>query len=310
MSGVVVAPKGAAPKDGRPVVTWAHGTRGIADVCAPSRRRAVASEIPGITEMLAKGFTVVASDYEGLGTPGVHPYLVGDSEAHGVLDIARAAQHVKGAGASDNVIVSGHSQGGQAAIFAGEIAPVYAPDLKVAGIAAAAPATELDTMLPVASTLPDTLGFVVMGIVGFHAAYPDAQPASIFSSATVGDLGYVDKKCADDVMEHFATSPGDVIKQSPADVAPFPTLMAQNTPGTVTIQSPVFVAQGDKDRTIYKAFTDTFVQRACAHGDQIEYRTYDGTDHYTVRDASRTDLMTWMSDRFAGRPATSTCSAL
>ena len=37
VSGVVVAPTGPAPAGGRPVISWAHGTHGIADQCAPSR---------------------------------------------------------------------------------------------------------------------------------------------------------------------------------------------------------------------------------------------------------------------------------
>ena len=81
VSGVVVVPTTHAPKGGRTIVSWAHGTRGIADTCAPSRRSAVASEIPGIDELIGAGYVVAATDYEGLGTPGVHPYLVGDSEA-------------------------------------------------------------------------------------------------------------------------------------------------------------------------------------------------------------------------------------
>ena len=91
VSGVVVSPVGAAPSGGRPVLSWAHGTRGIADVCAPSRRTDWVQQLPAVRELIAQGFVVVATDYEGLGTAGVHPYLVGESEGRGVLDIVRAA---------------------------------------------------------------------------------------------------------------------------------------------------------------------------------------------------------------------------
>ncbi len=37
VSGSVSVPKGKPPKRGWPVITWDHGTTGIADVCAPSR---------------------------------------------------------------------------------------------------------------------------------------------------------------------------------------------------------------------------------------------------------------------------------
>ena len=71
---------------------------------------------------MSQGYVVVATDYEGLGTPGTHPYLVGESEAHGVLDIVKAAQQIRETGANDKTFVWGQSQGGQAALFAGEIA--------------------------------------------------------------------------------------------------------------------------------------------------------------------------------------------
>ena len=180
-------------------------------------------------------------------------------------------------------------------------------DLHVLGIAALAPATELTTMLPVASTLPDTVGFVVMGVIGFRAAYPDADPTPILAQPVAKDLGVVQHICADGVMKRFDTSPGDVIAHSPADVNPFPQLMQANTPAAVPMQYPMWVAQGDKDSTVLQPFTDTFVKRACAHGDTVIYRVFPGTDHYSVRDASRSDMISWMADRVAGRPAPSTC---
>src|SRR5947209_7209154 len=80
VSGVIVAPTGRAPAGGRPVVAWAHGTHGIADKCAPSRIRQWVKYMPGIRQLVDHGYVVAATDYEGLGTPGVHPYLMGDSE--------------------------------------------------------------------------------------------------------------------------------------------------------------------------------------------------------------------------------------
>ena len=92
VSGVVVAPTGAAPKGGRTVVTWAHGTTGLADQCAPSKSTDAATTIPFVDDLLHAGYVVTATDYEGLGTPGVHAYLVGQSEGRSVLDAARAAR--------------------------------------------------------------------------------------------------------------------------------------------------------------------------------------------------------------------------
>src|SRR5690349_15246867 len=94
VSGVVVVPTGAAPKGGRPVVTWAHGTAGLGDQCAPSKAADAAASLPFVKQLVDAGYVVAATDYEGLGTPGVHPYLVGESEGRSVLDAARAARAV------------------------------------------------------------------------------------------------------------------------------------------------------------------------------------------------------------------------
>src|SRR5258706_517777 len=109
--------------NGRPVISWAHGTHGIADQCAPSRRADMVSLLPSIGKVVSQGYVVVATDYEGLGTPGTHPYLVGVSEARGALDIVKAAQQIRETDANDKTFVWGQWQGGQAGLLAGEMKP-------------------------------------------------------------------------------------------------------------------------------------------------------------------------------------------
>jgi hypothetical protein len=99
VSGSVAVPTGKPPKGGWPVITWAHGTTGVADVCAPSRDFAGTPNPTGETYIngdlsawLAAGYAVLRTDYQGLGTPGKHPYLIGKAEGRGVLDIVQAAR--------------------------------------------------------------------------------------------------------------------------------------------------------------------------------------------------------------------------
>ena len=147
VSGVVIVPKGVPPAGGRPIVAWAHPTTGIVDRCAPSLARAFFRSVQGLQDMMNRGYAVAATDYPGLGTPGVHPYLVGESEARAVIDSVRAARSVPGVGDGRSFAVWGHSQGGQAALFTGLLASTYAPDLNLVGVAAAAPATELRSLM-------------------------------------------------------------------------------------------------------------------------------------------------------------------
>jgi len=308
VSGIVVTPTAKPPPGGWPVVTWAHGTEGLADACAASKALDIAYRIPGIQGFVKQGYVVVATDYQGLGTPGEHPYLVGVSEARGVLDIARAAHTLTTAHASTKVLVYGHSQGGQAALFAGQIAPSYAPDLQLLGVAAVAPVSDLTSLLPEVTATPIALGYAVMAAVGFHAAYPSLDLGSVLTPTAMAGLGYVDQHCAADVIDHYAEStPAQILTQSPLTVPAFAALLEQNIAGTVATMAPLFIAQGDRDELVPKPTTDQYVARACAVGDRVLYRVYPGQDHIGARDASVKDVQAWMAARVAGQPAPSSC---
>src|SRR3954467_14459852 len=135
VSGTVSIPKGKTPKGGWPGVTWGHGPTGIADECAPSRDTATNPAhpfnsyiYPLLETWLKRGYAVVRTDYEGLGPPGDHPFLIGDSEGYDMLDLVRAARKIEPKLLSKKVVIAGHSQGGQAALFATALAPTWAPE--------------------------------------------------------------------------------------------------------------------------------------------------------------------------------------
>src|SRR5690606_4921315 len=111
------------------------GTTGIADECAPSRSPR-ASEGLLFGPATERGYLVALSDYEGLGTPGRHPYLVGESEGRSVLDAAKAAAQLPGADAGPDLAIMGYSQGGHGALWAGQLAGSRAPDHELLGTVA------------------------------------------------------------------------------------------------------------------------------------------------------------------------------
>ncbi len=148
-TGIVIVPSGPAPAGGRDVVAWEHGTSGIADACAPTVNEWLFDSIAGLSGILARGYVVVATDYEGLGSPGSHPYLIGTSAARSVVDAVRAARELKAAQTSARYVVWGESQGGHAALWTGQLAGRYAPELQLMGVAAAAPPSR--GMRPMAS---------------------------------------------------------------------------------------------------------------------------------------------------------------
>src|SRR5690606_12354078 len=139
VSGTVTVPAGEPPEGGWPVISWAHGTTGVGDACAPSAhsvggpaRDYLAVTDPVIARWVTGGYAVVATDYEGLGTPGGHPYMNGISAAHTVTDIVRAARELDSR-IGAKWAVAGHSQGGHAALFTAAQGAEYAPELDLVG---------------------------------------------------------------------------------------------------------------------------------------------------------------------------------
>ena len=132
-TGALFLPPGDPPEGGWPVISWAHGTVGISDQCAPTVTGTVGS--PYLTNWLSQGYAIVATDYVGLGTPGIHAYLDGPSAAHSVIDMVRAARAVEPS-LSPRWLALGQSQGGQAAMVTAAIATRYAPELDYRGAVA------------------------------------------------------------------------------------------------------------------------------------------------------------------------------
>ena len=306
VSGVVVAPTGAAPKGGRTVVTWAHGTTGLADQCAPSKATDAAKQIPFVDDLVQGGYVVTATDYEGLGTPGVHPYLVGESEGRSVLDAARAANDLDATHASADVLVAGHSQGGQAALFAGELAKSYAPELRVLGVAAAAPAADVEQILPLAGNIRGGAGYLVMGVEGFQAAYPDTDFASVLTPDARAKVDVATTQCSFGVMGVYAN--GGVLAHDPLSIPALKQLLHTNSAGNRPAGAPLLIVQGSGDAVIPQVITDVFVKKACAAGDTVDYRVYSGATHGSVIDAARADVVAWLTERVDGVTAPSTCS--
>src|SRR5690606_4288864 len=182
-----------------------------ADRCAPSRTFGAAQPTEGaaaaiaeqLTALVDEGAVVVATDYEGLGTPGPHPFLVGESAGRGVLDAALAVRQLPSVDAGDELAIYGLSQGGHAALWAAQLAPTWAPGLDVVGTVAAAPFSEVDVLLPAAGAIPGAEGYLVLGVYGQAAANPDLDPEAVLDPAAVAQAGLVEQACLQEVASTF-----------------------------------------------------------------------------------------------------------
>ncbi|MCK1755839.1 alpha/beta fold hydrolase [Bradyrhizobium sp. 137] len=313
VSGVVIVPQGTPPLGGRPIVAWAHPTSGIVPRCAPSLAIFLFQQIQGLRSMISRGFVVAATDYPGLGTPGPHPYLVGESEGRAVIDIVRAARSVPRAGDGKDFTVWGHSQGGQAALFAGMIANAYAPELKLLGVAAAAPATDLVKLM---SDDINTIGgknITAMTLWSWHRVYgaaidnvvdPRAMPAidRLAQECIEGPFDLIVRQRTGRPLEQYFLT-----VQDPSKAEPWRSLLEQNSTRVLSPEIPIFLAQGANDQVIQSAVTQAYMDKLCKAGSKVRMVVLPGIGHGRAAQASAMAAVNWMTDRFTGKRPPDDC---
>jgi acetyl esterase/lipase len=312
VSGTIVVPLGPPPSGGRPIVAWAHPTSGIVSRCAPSLALFKFQQIMGLRSMVARGYIVTASDYPGLGTQGPHPYLVGASEGRAVLDSVRAAENLVGESGED-VALWGHSQGGQAVLYAGLLAPAYAPDLKLVGIAAAAPATDLGALMQADERSPGGKNLLAMTLWSWSRIY-DAPLNSVVDTAALPVIERLAMICLESPIDlRPRRKIGEALQQhflsvaDPTTIEPWSRLLAGNTIGALPPSVPIFLAQGDADAVVSPAITHRYMATLCAAGDRVTLLDMPGVGHGGAAMKSALAAVAWMSDRFAHRPSVDDC---
>jgi acetyl esterase/lipase len=311
VSGAIYIPNGQAPAGGRNIIAWAHPTSGVMPPCAPSLMPDVGGMMWNLPNMISQGYIVVATDYPGLGTDGIHPYLIGESEARSVLDSVRAARELPNTGASNRFAVWGHSQGGHAALYTGEVAARYAPDLKLVGVAAAAPATYLVELFDADESTSQDL--VAMSVLSW-TRLKNVPVADVVEPQAMPAFETTARDCIESVAEfekiETDESPlksGQFLKVDPAKADPWKEIMRRNSPGQAPAGAPVFIAQGTADTTVHPEITKRFGEALCAQGVRVSFVPLPGVTHtFAARDSANAAL-TWMTERFRGAPAPSSC---
>ncbi|WP_424464246.1 alpha/beta fold hydrolase [Pseudoclavibacter helvolus] len=308
VTGVVVVPDGEAPAGGRTVLAWGHPTTGTDPSCAPSRAFDPFIGIEGLRLMLDRGYTVVATDYLGMGIETAdgkqaeqNSYLVGDTTARSVLDAVRAAQQLEAAQAGNNVVLWGHSQGGQAVLFAAQEAPSYAPELEIAAVAAAAPAADLTKLM--GSHLDDISG-VTIGSYAFpafaevYSSVPGSELSSILTPAAVEKAPEMNSLCLMSSLTelHDIGQPlvGAFTLHDPTTVEPWATLLEQNSAGAKAFEAPLFIAQGSADELVVPTDTAAFVDHEESIGVDVHAVTVQGASHGTIAYESLPELERWL----------------
>ena len=313
---MVVIPEKPAPVGGRPIIAWAHPTSGVVPHCAPSLAFFAYQQIQGLRPMIERGYVIAATDYPGLGTAGPHPYLVGDSEGHAVLDIVRAARSVPGVGGGNAFAVWGHSQGGQAALYTGLLAKTYAPELHLVGVAAAAPATELATLLDEDFKTPGGKNLTAMTLWSWSRVF-GAPIDRVVEPAAMPIVDRLAEQCIESIYDIMLRQRlGRPLEQTflsvknIAEAEPWRSLALQNTPGTLPPDIPVFIAQGTTDELVLPTVTVDYIRKLCRAGSKVRFVSLPGIGHGVVARNSANAAVDWMADRFAGHASPDDCNSI
>ena len=310
----MLVPKGKAPAHGWPLAAWAHGTTGLADQCAPSIAKDLGRDSSAVREvraLLGQGLAVVASDYPGLGTPGVHTYLIGRADAWAVIDGVTAAHSLLGPKVSNAWFTVGHSEGGQTALFVAQAAGEGRSPLRFLGTVALAPASTLNAIIPLAETTKDPVeqSYLIYALEGLQAAGADVHVESLLTPEARAALRDTTTGCIDDIVRDLTTRPvGRLLAADAATEDRLSALLAQyDNPDHAPAAAPILITQGTADRDVPEGATRGLVSRLCALGDRVEYRVYTGLDHNNLVAGSQTVLTDWIRARLAGDPPSTTC---
>jgi hypothetical protein len=313
VSGTVVV-----PRDGRtgtrPLLTYAVGTVGLADKCAPSATfpQGATTEAALINGALQRGWAVAVTDYQGLGTPGVHTYTVGRAEGTAVLDAARAAERLPqarraGVRPGSPVGIMGYSQGGQASSWAAELAPRYAPELHVKGTATGGVPADLPEVAA-ANDGDEDAALVLMSAIGHDAAYPRLHLEKYLNDEGSALAKTLREGCvAQETRAGAGTSLAELTVTNPLRQPDWRRALAADRLGTRAPADPVFLYQGTADQIIPSDVGRGLRRRWCGLDATVRWQQFSGTDHVTTALLGSTPAMDWLGARFAGKPAKGNC---
>lgn len=304
VSGSVTIPTGQPPVGGWPVLSWGHGTTGLADRCAPSR-----GLLPGQTNLyagamdrltaqyVARGYAVARTDYEGLGTPGPHPYLLGESAGRAMTDIVLAARELD-EDVSGRWLAAGHSQGAQAALFTTLVPGGYARGLELAGVVALAPPSQLATVLDM--TARGDMSSVFLGPLLASAAHvADVPSEQVFSRRGRDLLPHLEERCITDLGadDSFGGLTTRRLLRDDADLAPLRRVVAANDAVSLTPRVPVLLVHGTRDEIVPSLLSDNLAEQYEAKGVDLTYEQVTGANHVDVLAESRPVVDSWLTER-------------
>ena len=315
VGGMVFVPKGKAPRGGWPIVAWDHGTSGVGDLCNPSRSSDMYDGgqwdlyADQIDNLLKQGYVVTASDYEGLGTAGLHTYLLTDALGRATIDAVRAARIVVSSTSAKWAAI-GHSEGGQAALGAGELAATYGKGLSYVGAVGYAPSQHLEEGVLAIASDKFAAPYLAYMAVGMRSIDPSFEYSRFVGPLYADRMTDAEIHCFDEwfYLDNLGVNPTPENALNPnwASDATVQRYLDLGVVGQRPGAAPILVLQGTGDG-LYSTYPQ-FLADICATGTKVHGITYPNISHDHVLPQGAADAYAWLADRFAGKPAPNDCA--
>ncbi|GAA2844404.1 lipase family protein [Crossiella cryophila] len=310
VTGTVLVPTHVDPRTA-PVVGLAVGTHGPAFRCTPSTMVEVGAlyEQPAVNDLLARGYAVAITDYEGYTPEPRTTYIVGRSMGAAVIDVVRAALRLPATGLSANAKVAfrGYSQGGGAAMWAGETQPGYAPELNLVGVVGGGvPADLIQVALPLEGK--PGYGVLAYALMGLDQAYPELKLNDYLNDKGRTEFARMRREaCTFELLTWYPKGKlSDHTTSSPVLTPQWLARVRENKLGTKKIPVPVFQYHAENDELVHLPQAKELFADYCRLGVNARWQGYP-SDHITLVYTGNEAAHRFLADRFAGVPATSGC---
>jgi pimeloyl-ACP methyl ester carboxylesterase len=308
----VVVPLTAAPAGGRPLLSYQPAEDTLTRDCSSSYeiRQGQMPELPeALVPLLKDGAAVVIPDYEGPESQ----WVAGVQAGHAVLDAVRATESFKPAGlpgTRTRVAVWGYSGGAQATAWAAELHPEYAPEIDLVGAAhGAAPYVLRETVAYLDGS--PYAGILLAAVVGMGRAYPEMQLDEFFNDAGKAMQEQVGTQCIEDFAGEYPFAKLDDYTRVPnaKDLPNISAVIDDNDLGQRTPTAPAYIYQSATDELEPVAGADAIVANYCRNGVSVQYNRAAAGEHIEFQMRGAPEAAAYLADRFAGKPAPSTCPA-
>ncbi|MEU7142386.1 lipase family protein [Nocardia sp. NPDC046473] len=292
----------------RPLVTLNPAIDSLGNQCAPSYElRMVSSKLWMAQLPLSKGFAVLVPDHQG----PRQAYAAGLMAGHAVLDSIRAATRTPELGLQPEAptAITGYSGGAIASAWAAQLAPKYAPELNLVGVAFGGVPADFEMLIHTMNGRDLASGIFLAATLGLAREYPEML-------GLMNDNGWRLARVGKDFCEAHEETAG-IVAPIPVEAltdVPAPTelpfirqILAENRLGAMPPTIPVFLYHGLNEWWVPLAGAEHLYQDWCRGGTQVDFQVYLG-EHFIVSTSGIPGAYAWIEDRFAGKPVNAGCT--